>query len=92
MVHVRIHKRFGFKEWRIEPRNKNKDLICIMTLPGSILFPKYIPKLFLWEIMHLIHDSFIPFLCMALIRIIVNLKEFIFVSRKIIKEVLKEVD
>jgi len=88
MVHVRIHKRFGFKKWRII--RDGKGLLCVTTLPKSILFPKYFPKIFLWEIFHLVHDSFIPFLWMDIITITVKLREFILINRKIIKEILKE--
>jgi len=87
MVHVRIHKRFGFKKWRII--QKNEELVCVTTLPKNVLFPKYLPKIFLWEIMHLIHDLFLRFFILDIMNIIVYTKDFILLNRKIIKEILK---
>ena len=88
MVHVRIHKKYGFKIWRVVL--KNEELICIMTLPKNILLPKYLPKIFLWEITHLIHDLFIRFFILDIINIVVYTKEFVLINRMIIKEMLRK--
>ena len=87
IVHVRIHKKFGFKKWRIV--QKNEELVCIMTLPESVFLPKYLPKIFLWEITHLTHDLFLRFFILDIINIVIYIKEFIWLTRKIIKEILK---
>lgn len=88
MIHVRIHKRFGFKKWRIMEK-ANKELICRMTLPKNILIPKYLPKLFLWNITHLIHDIFLRVFILDIINIICYLKNFILINIKIIREIIK---
>ena len=85
MVHVKIHKFFGFKKWRINLSDED-ELVCVMTLPEEVLFPKYLPKLFLWNIMHLVHDIFLRFFCFDVLNIIIYMKEFILINRKIIKE------
>lgn len=89
MVHVRIHKRFGFKEWRIVQKNEN--LVCIMTLHENIMFPKYFPKIFLWGITHLIHDTFLAYFCLDIINIVGYTKDFILVNRMVTKEMLKTI-
>ena len=88
MVHVRIHKKYGFKIWRVVL--KNEELICIMTLPKNILLPKYLPKIFLWRITHLIHDIFLRFFTLDIINIVVYTKEFVLNNRMIIKKILKK--
>ena len=88
MVHVRIHRRFGFKEWRIVQKNEN--LVCIMTLHENIMFPKYFPKIFLWGITHLIHDTFLAYFYMDVINIFIYTKDFILVNRRIIKKMLRK--
>jgi len=87
IVHVRIHKRFGFKKWRII--QKDDELICITTIPDEIFIPKHFPKIFLCEITHLIHDIFIRFFALEIENIIVYTKEFILFNIKIIKKILK---
>lgn len=89
MVHVRIHKRFGFKGWKIV--QKNGELVCTMTLHENVLFPKYFPKIFLWGITHLIHDTFLAYFCMDIPNIVSYTKNFILSNRMIIKEMLKTI-
>lgn len=91
MVHVRIHKRFGFSEWKIVQK-KNGELVCIMTLyDENIVFPKDFPKLFLWGITHLVHDTFLAYFCMDIINIVYYTKNFVLDNRIFIKDMLKTI-
>ena len=90
MVHVRIHKRFGFKGWKIV--QKNGELVCIMTLyDENVLFPKDFPKLFLWGLTHLIHDTFLAYFCLDITNIVYYTKNFILENRIFIKDMLKTI-
>ena len=89
MVHVRIHKRLGYKGWKIV--QKNEELVCIMIIHENLLFPKYFPKIFLWGIMHLIHDTFLAYFCMDITNIVYYTKNFILDNRRFIKEMLKTI-
>ena len=89
MVHVRIHKRFGFSGWKIV--QENEELACIMTLHENLLFPKYFPKIFLWGFTHLIHDTFLAYFCMDIRNIVYYTKNFILTNRRVIKNMLKTI-
>ena len=89
MVHVRIHKRFGFNGWKIV--QKNEELACIMTLHENLLFPKYFPKIFLWGFTHLIHDTFLAYFSMDIGNIVYYTKKFILDNRGVIKNMLKTI-